>query len=271
MSAAQAFLQHLQVERRMSAHTLDAYRRDLEDFLARVESRRGREPVLEDLNLREIRHDIADLFHDVKASTLARKLSSLRSFGEFLRREGALPDNEAALVRRPKQRPQLPVALPVEDITAMIDGDGEPPNDIAEPDFLFDTPQDAPLLLQVQHRIRDLVPLAEHPQSLVAPDDRSIQFHAAHSALREVEVLHDQLLDPVTAETAAMRLEAVAGDEAIEILNPETDFAKNGKPKVEAIEAVLGQNISAETRDKAWELYQKELAADEASGDDVQE
>lgn len=59
--------------------------------------------------------------------------------------------------------------------------------------------------------------------------------------------------------------------EAIEILNPETDFAKNGKPKVEAIETVLGQNISAETRDKAWELYQKELATDEASGDDVQE
>ena len=59
--------------------------------------------------------------------------------------------------------------------------------------------------------------------------------------------------------------------EAIEILNPETDFAKNGEPKVEAIEAVLGQNISAETRDQAWELYQKELAADEASGDDVQE
>ena len=59
--------------------------------------------------------------------------------------------------------------------------------------------------------------------------------------------------------------------EAIEILNPETDFAKNGKPKVEAIEAVLGENIDAEARDKAWELYQKELEADKASGDDVQE
>lgn len=59
--------------------------------------------------------------------------------------------------------------------------------------------------------------------------------------------------------------------EAIEILNPENDFAKNGKPKVEAIEAVLGENIDAEARDKAWELYQKELEADEASGNDVQE
>lgn len=59
--------------------------------------------------------------------------------------------------------------------------------------------------------------------------------------------------------------------EAIDQLNPETDFAKNGKPKVEAIEAVLGENIDAEARNKAWEFYQKELEADEASGDDVQE
>ena len=55
--------------------------------------------------------------------------------------------------------------------------------------------QDAPLLQQVQHRIRDLVPLSDHPQRTLAPDDRSIQFHAAHGALREVEVLHDQLLE----------------------------------------------------------------------------
>ncbi|MBL9106099.1 MAG: tyrosine-type recombinase/integrase [Myxococcales bacterium] len=123
-AAVERFLVYLQAERRCSPHTLRAYRRDLEDFLARVAARRGREPALADLNLREIRHDIADLFHDVKASTLARKLSALRSFGEFLRREGSLADNEATLVRRPKQRPQLPVALPVEDIGAMIDGDG---------------------------------------------------------------------------------------------------------------------------------------------------
>jgi hypothetical protein len=77
----------------------------------------------------------------------------------------------------------------------------------------------------------------------------------------------------MTEQKPAQQPEPAIDDviEAIEILNPETDFAKNGKPKVEAIEAVLGQNISGETRDKAWELYQKELAADEASGDDVQE
>lgn len=55
--------------------------------------------------------------------------------------------------------------------------------------------------------------------------------------------------------------------EAIDQLNPETDFAKSGKPKVEAIEAVLGQNINADTRDKAWELYQKEVDTNDGGGD----
>ena len=74
---------------------------------------------------------------------------------------------------------------------------------------------------------------------------------------------------PETSKTPPASLDDII--EAIDQLNPETNFAKSGKPKVEAIEAVLGQNISAETRDKAWVLYQKELETDGASGDDVQE
>ena len=123
-AALDRYLVHLEAERRVSPHTLRAYRRDLEDFLARVEQRRGRAALVTDLNLRELRSELADLYGAVQASTLARKLSSLRGFAEFLRRAGVLADNEAALVRRPKQRVRLPVALPVEDITPMIDGPG---------------------------------------------------------------------------------------------------------------------------------------------------
>lgn len=115
-AALDRYLVHLEAERRVSPHTLRAYRRDLEDFLARVEQRRGRAALVTDLNLRELRSELADLYGAVQASTLARKLSSLRGFAEFLRRAGDLADNEAALVRRPKQRVRLPVALPVEDI-----------------------------------------------------------------------------------------------------------------------------------------------------------
>jgi exodeoxyribonuclease V gamma subunit len=60
---------------------------------------------------------------------------------------------------------------------------------------LFDDGPGTTLLQQVQARIRDLVPLAEHPPQAADPADRSIVFHVAHSAQREVEILHDQLLE----------------------------------------------------------------------------
>jgi exodeoxyribonuclease V gamma subunit len=62
---------------------------------------------------------------------------------------------------------------------------------------LFDDAPGSTLLEQVQARIRDLVPMAEQAalNTPVAADDRSIVFHVAHGAQREVEVLHDQLLE----------------------------------------------------------------------------
>ena len=63
---------------------------------------------------------------------------------------------------------------------------------------LFDTaPEtaDTPMLTRVQQRIRDLEPLSvRHDEAPLAQDDRSVVFHVAHSAVRELEVLHDQLL-----------------------------------------------------------------------------
>ncbi|WP_077038369.1 exodeoxyribonuclease V subunit gamma, partial [Pelomonas sp. KK5] len=65
---------------------------------------------------------------------------------------------------------------------------------------LFDEGEGGTLLQQVQQRIRDLVPLAEHPRDAALPDtDRSIVFHIAHGPVRELEVLHDQLLDLLAA------------------------------------------------------------------------
>lgn len=50
--------------------------------------------------------------------------------------------------------------------------------------------------------------------------------------------------------------------EVIEMLNPETDFGKSGKPNVDAIESVLEANISADMRDQAWEQFQKDREAE---------
>jgi exodeoxyribonuclease V gamma subunit len=62
---------------------------------------------------------------------------------------------------------------------------------------LFDEEEETaqtPLLKQVQNRIRDLTPLSEHVKVALAAHDYSIVFHSAHSKVRELEILHDQLL-----------------------------------------------------------------------------
>ena len=86
------------------------------------------------------------------------------------------------------------------------------------------------LLQQVQAAIRDMLPLEEHARARVAAHDRSIEFHIAHSAQREVEILHDRLL-AMFAEASAQPLrprEVVVMVPDIEVFAP-------------AIDAVFGQ------------------------------
>lgn len=106
--------------------------------------------------------------------------------------------------------------------------------------FDDDTEEDAqtPLLKQVQNRIRDLTPLQEHNKVALAASDRSIVFHSAHSKVRELEILHDQLL----------KLLAESGP--ITSLNPRDVIVM--VPDIEqmapAIRAVFGQYKRQDTR-----------------------
>ncbi|MEM9167494.1 MAG: tyrosine-type recombinase/integrase, partial [Planctomycetota bacterium] len=123
--AIEAFVQYLEQEVRASANTIRAYRRDLTAFADEVQTVRGRPPQVKDLNVRQVRHHLAELHGKRASSTVARKLSALRSFGEFLRRRGKLEDNEITLITAPKKGGRLPIALPVEDVGAMIDAPGQ--------------------------------------------------------------------------------------------------------------------------------------------------
>jgi integrase/recombinase XerC len=116
------FVEHLESEVRASKHTVRAYKGDVEAFVAAVERRHDRAAEVGDLNVREVRMYLATLHGKRATSTIGRKLSSLRSFGEFLRREGDLPENEISLIGRPKRGRRLPVALPVEDANQVVDG-----------------------------------------------------------------------------------------------------------------------------------------------------
>jgi exodeoxyribonuclease V gamma subunit len=105
--------------------------------------------------------------------------------------------------------------------------------DLARIDLFDDAEEDAdtPLLQQVQNRIRDLVPLLEHPAVAIAQQDQSIVFHSAHSSVRELEILHDQLLHLLANRTQSCPLnprDIIVMVPDIEVLAP-------------AIRAVFGQ------------------------------
>ncbi|MFO1270032.1 MAG: exodeoxyribonuclease V subunit gamma, partial [Rubrivivax sp.] len=101
------------------------------------------------------------------------------------------------------------------------------------------------LLQQVQARIRDLVPLAEHDHAPVPPEDRSIVFHQAHSAQREVEVLHDQLLE-LLARPPPREERGPLAPRDIVVMVPDIDaFAP-------AIRSVFGQHARSDARFIPW-------------------
>ncbi len=119
--ALQRFVEHMRDEVRASPHTVRAYHRDISQFLETVQERTGREPLVSDLDVRQVRAHLATLHGARAPSTMSRKLSALRRFGEYLRRQGLASDNAVTLIQNPKRGQRLPVALPIDDVTAMIE------------------------------------------------------------------------------------------------------------------------------------------------------
>ena len=120
------FLEHLRYERNVSAHTLRNYSSDLEQFHqhiapAKVDGKREQISV-KDIDHLTIREWMASLHADNRKKTsIARKLASLRTFFQFLVREGIQENNPAKLVATPKVERKLPNHLSMEDAVRFIE------------------------------------------------------------------------------------------------------------------------------------------------------
>ena len=121
------FLEHLRYERNVSAHTLRNYASDLEQFLnhlspADPKSGKRKLPEVKDVDHLTIREWLAVLHSDQrKKSSIARKLAALRTFFQFLVREGLLESNPAKLVSTPRQEKKLPKHLSIEEAIRFIE------------------------------------------------------------------------------------------------------------------------------------------------------
>jgi len=120
-----AFLEHLRLNENASAHTVRAYDSDLSQFLAFLAShlaRRVSQLTAADLDHLNARAFLAQLnaLGQSKA-TAARKLSAIRAFGRYLRREGVIDGDPAALVGTPKREHRIPKHLAVDEMSTLLD------------------------------------------------------------------------------------------------------------------------------------------------------
>jgi integrase/recombinase XerC len=121
------FLEHLRYERNVSEHTLRNYASDLEQFydhLAPADPQTGKrnEPGIAQIDHLTIREWLAALHSaNKKKSSVARKLAALRTFFQFLVREGIVELNPAKLVSTPRLEKKLPKHLSVEDAIRFIE------------------------------------------------------------------------------------------------------------------------------------------------------
>ncbi len=106
----------------VSAHTLRNYASDLEQFLEYFSPPGEEPPAPAKIELLAIREWLGDLYRrKLSAITIRRKLAALRSFFQFLVREGVLAVNTARLVRTPKAPKTLPVVLTAEQTNSLVD------------------------------------------------------------------------------------------------------------------------------------------------------
>lgn len=116
------FLEHLRYERNVSEHTLRNYSSDLEQFVHFLSPDGKNLPAISQIDHLTIREWMASLHSDQKKkSSIARKLAALRTFFQFLVREGVLELNPAKLVSTPRQEKKLPKHLSVEDAIRFIE------------------------------------------------------------------------------------------------------------------------------------------------------
>lgn len=107
MERVQAFLQEIKVERNYSKLTVDNYERDILQFLSFLKMEAI--PSYLTVGMIEVRNFLQYLYtKDLKRATVARKISTLRSFYKFLVKEGYVEKNPFFTISLPKKEGRLP-------------------------------------------------------------------------------------------------------------------------------------------------------------------
>jgi len=124
MEQLRSFLDYIRLNRNVSPHTAAAYESDLSQFIAYAERDTGRKGTLQPahLDLDLIRGFLGELHREGRSrASVARKVSALRTFVRYLRREGLIESDPAALAVAPKREVKVPAHLTVDEMAQLLE------------------------------------------------------------------------------------------------------------------------------------------------------
>lgn len=118
-----SFVHYLASEKRYSAHTVEAYQRDAEQFVSFLRNTYETEDLAE-ANFAMIRAWVADMMaRELEPRSVNRKISSIKNLYKFLRKIGAVAVNPAARVQAVKTPKRLVQTVSKEDLDDLLSDD----------------------------------------------------------------------------------------------------------------------------------------------------
>ncbi len=116
--AFESYISYLQVERGLSPNTVDAYQRDVRDFLAYLESK----GIQADIAAKQDLILYLQRLHDrLSERSVMRKIVSLRSFYRFLLLDGHISHDPTETLQTPRIWQTLPQYLEFAEVEALLD------------------------------------------------------------------------------------------------------------------------------------------------------
>jgi integrase/recombinase XerC len=110
--ALEQFFSYIEKEKGFSGHTLQAYRRDLSQFLAFIRDKQVPDSLEQTMKKNILRAFTFSLgLKKLKSRSIARKIAAIKSFSRFCARRHLLQGNPAKLLSTPKIESHLPVFL----------------------------------------------------------------------------------------------------------------------------------------------------------------
>ncbi|BDD03126.1 tyrosine-type recombinase/integrase [Aureibacter tunicatorum] len=118
------FFNYLRAEKRASPHTLKAYQSDIDQFLIFIKATSPDTDIL-DIKHMHVRSWLLSMIEqETKASSVNRKIATLRSFYKFCQREGAVENNPTRKIVALKTKKNLPNFIPEDQIVKLLESEG---------------------------------------------------------------------------------------------------------------------------------------------------